>query len=174
MSASEPNPISLSSTARGARNDLRLGAGTQQNTGQATLALAAGDVVTVSTIPPRLHIGLAALIGGTQATANAAVTIRSSRSRHAAESSFHTPRARYVRFVTFRCARDHGPDRGRDRHRACANRRLPRPPTSEIVLLTQAARLLSRQGKRLRELGSDHLRRPITGVRTASPASAEP
>jgi hypothetical protein len=51
------------------------GAGTQQNTGQVMLAIAAGDVLTVRNYSSAAAIGLAALIGGTQATANASVTI---------------------------------------------------------------------------------------------------
>ena len=51
------------------------GAGTQQNIGQAILTLAAGNVLTVVNHSSAAAVGLAALIGGTQATANASVTI---------------------------------------------------------------------------------------------------
>ena len=76
VSASEPNQMSLfvngvvvPGTTYGS------GAGTQQNTGQAILTLAAGAVVTVVNHSSAAAVGLAALIGGTQATANASVTI---------------------------------------------------------------------------------------------------
>jgi hypothetical protein len=76
VSATEPNQMSLfvngvvvPGTTYGS------GAGTQQNTGQAILMLAAGDVLTVVNHSSAAAIGLAALIGGTQATANASVTI---------------------------------------------------------------------------------------------------
>jgi hypothetical protein len=76
VSASEPSQISLFidgvvvvGTTYGS------GAGTQQNTGQVMLAIAAGDVLTVRNHSSAAAIGLAALIGGTQATANASVTI---------------------------------------------------------------------------------------------------
>jgi hypothetical protein len=51
------------------------GAGTQQNTGQAILTLAAGNVLTVVNHSSAAAVAVAALIGGTQATANASVTI---------------------------------------------------------------------------------------------------
>lgn len=76
VSATEPSQISLfdngvviPGTTYGS------GAGTQQNTGQAILMLAAGDVLTVVNHSSAAAIGLAALIGGTQTTANASVTI---------------------------------------------------------------------------------------------------
>ena len=51
------------------------GAGTQQNMGQVMLAIAAGEVLTIRNHSSAAAIGLAALVGGTQATTNASVTI---------------------------------------------------------------------------------------------------
>jgi hypothetical protein len=51
------------------------GAGTQQNDGQLIVALAAGDVLTLVNHTSAAGIGLASLIGGTQANVNASVVI---------------------------------------------------------------------------------------------------
>jgi hypothetical protein len=51
------------------------GAGTQQNTGQAIVAFAAGDVLTVRNHSSSAAVGLATPIGGTQANANASIAI---------------------------------------------------------------------------------------------------
>jgi hypothetical protein len=51
------------------------GAGTQQNTGLAIATFAAGDVVTVRNHSSAAAVGLAALIGGTEATTNASIVI---------------------------------------------------------------------------------------------------
>ena len=51
------------------------GAGTQQNTGQAIILLAAPDVLTVRNHTSTAAVGLAPLIGGTQASVNASVAI---------------------------------------------------------------------------------------------------
>ncbi len=51
------------------------GAGTQQNSGQAILAVGAGGVLSVRNHSSAAAVGLATLVGGTQATANASVTI---------------------------------------------------------------------------------------------------
>jgi hypothetical protein len=51
------------------------GAGTQQNTGQAIVTLGAGDVLTVRNHSSSAAVGLASLVGGTQANANASVAI---------------------------------------------------------------------------------------------------
>ena len=51
------------------------GAGTQQNSGQAIIAVGAGGVLSVRNHSSAAAVGLAALIGGTQPTANASVTI---------------------------------------------------------------------------------------------------
>ncbi len=51
------------------------GAGTQQNSGQAIVAIAAGDVLTVRNFTSSAAIGLATPIGGTQASTDASVMI---------------------------------------------------------------------------------------------------
>jgi BclA C-terminal domain len=51
------------------------GAGTQQNTGQTIVTLAAGDVLTVRNHSSAAAVTLAEPIGGTQATVNASVAI---------------------------------------------------------------------------------------------------
>jgi hypothetical protein len=51
------------------------GAGTQQNTGQAILAIGAGDALTVRNHSSAAAVGLASVVGGTQANANASVVI---------------------------------------------------------------------------------------------------
>ena len=83
-------------------------------------------------------------------------------------------RRRVVRVVTFALATlgPMGVVTGTANAQAVAS---PARPTSEVALLSETHALLSRQGKRLQELGSGcTVRRPITGVRTASPSSAEP
>ena len=52
------------------------GAGTQQNTGQAIVTFAAGDVLTVRNHSSAAAVSLATPIGGTQANANASVVDR--------------------------------------------------------------------------------------------------
>jgi hypothetical protein len=51
------------------------GAGTQQNNGDAILALAAGDVLTLRNHSSASAVTLATVIGGTQANVNASVLI---------------------------------------------------------------------------------------------------
>jgi len=51
------------------------GAGTQQNTGQAIVTIAAGDLLTVRNHTSSAAVGLASNIGGTQANVNASVLI---------------------------------------------------------------------------------------------------
>jgi hypothetical protein len=51
------------------------GAGTQQNSGQAIVTIAAGDVLTVRNYTSSAAVGLATPIGGTQANTNASVAI---------------------------------------------------------------------------------------------------
>jgi hypothetical protein len=51
------------------------GAGTQQNTGQAIVTVAAGDVLSVRNHSSAAAVGLASVIGGTQANTNASITI---------------------------------------------------------------------------------------------------
>jgi hypothetical protein len=52
------------------------GAGTQQNNGQAIIAIAAGDVLTLRNHSSAAAVGLASAIGGTQANVNASVVIK--------------------------------------------------------------------------------------------------
>jgi hypothetical protein len=82
VSATEPNQVALflnGSVVNGAIYGS--GAGTQQNTGQAIVRIGAGDVVaggavlTVRNHSTTAAIGLASVIGGTQANANASVLI---------------------------------------------------------------------------------------------------
>jgi uncharacterized cupin superfamily protein len=51
------------------------GAGTQQDTGQAIFTVSAGDVLTVRNHSSSSAVGLASVVGGTQANVNASVTI---------------------------------------------------------------------------------------------------
>jgi hypothetical protein len=51
------------------------GAGTQQNTGQAILTVAAGDVLTIRNHSTTAAVGLATVIGGTGPSVNASVSI---------------------------------------------------------------------------------------------------
>ena len=51
------------------------GAGTQQNTGQAIVAIGAGDILTLRNHTSAAAVGLASVIGGPQANVNASVTI---------------------------------------------------------------------------------------------------
>ena len=51
------------------------GAGTQQNTGQVIVTIAAGDVLTVRNHSSAAAVGLATPIGGTQASVNASIAI---------------------------------------------------------------------------------------------------
>lgn len=51
------------------------GAGTQQNTGQAIFAMGAGDSLTLRNHSSASAVGLASVIGGTQANVNASITI---------------------------------------------------------------------------------------------------
>jgi len=52
------------------------GAGTQQNNGQAIIALAANDVLTLRNHSSAAAVGLASVIGGTQANVNASIVIK--------------------------------------------------------------------------------------------------
>lgn len=51
------------------------GAGTQQNTGQAIVTVTAGDVLTVRNHTSAAAVGLASVIGETQANTSASVAI---------------------------------------------------------------------------------------------------
>ncbi|MBO1911647.1 hypothetical protein J4G37_43510, partial [Microvirga sp. 3-52] len=52
------------------------GAGTQQNNGQAIFTIAAGDTLTLRNHSSAAAVGLASVIGGTQANVNASVVIK--------------------------------------------------------------------------------------------------
>ena len=52
------------------------GAGTQQNNGQAIFTIAAGDVLTLRNHSSAAAVGLASVIGGTQANVNASIVIK--------------------------------------------------------------------------------------------------
>jgi len=51
------------------------GAGTQQNTGQAIFTIGSGDVITLRNHSSSSAVGLASVIGGTQANVNASISI---------------------------------------------------------------------------------------------------
>ncbi len=52
------------------------GAGTQQNTGQALIAIAAADVLTLRNHSSAAAVGLQTLAGGTQANVNASILVQ--------------------------------------------------------------------------------------------------
>lgn len=52
------------------------GAGTQQNNGQAIIAIVANDVLTLRNHSSAAAVGLASVIGGTQANVNASIVIK--------------------------------------------------------------------------------------------------
>jgi hypothetical protein len=52
------------------------GAGTQQNNGQVIFTIAAGDVLTLRNHSSAAAVGLATLVGGTQANVNASIVIK--------------------------------------------------------------------------------------------------
>lgn len=52
------------------------GAGTQQNNGQAIIAIVAGDALTLRNHSSAAAVGLASVIGGTQANVNASIVIK--------------------------------------------------------------------------------------------------
>ncbi|GGI15553.1 hypothetical protein GCM10007380_28560 [Gottfriedia solisilvae] len=77
VSGTEPNQFALfvnglpvSGTIYGS------GAGTQQNNGQAIIAFSAADVLTLRNHSSAAAIGLATVIGGTQANVNASIVIK--------------------------------------------------------------------------------------------------
>ncbi|ANB59667.1 BclA C-terminal domain-containing protein [Anoxybacteroides amylolyticum] len=55
------------------------GAGTQQNNGQAIIAMAANDVLTLRNHSSAAAVGLASVIGGTQANVNASIVLKKLR-----------------------------------------------------------------------------------------------
>ena len=77
MSGTEPNQFALflngtvvPGTVYGS------GAGTQQNNGQAIFTIAAGDALTLRNHSSAAAVGLASVVGGTQANVNASVVIK--------------------------------------------------------------------------------------------------
>jgi hypothetical protein len=75
-SGTEPNQMALflNGTVVGGTT-YASGAGTQQNTGQGIATVGAGDVLTLRNHTSSAAVGLAAPIGGTQASTNASVLI---------------------------------------------------------------------------------------------------
>ena len=76
VSGTEPNQFAI--FVNGAPNTSTVygsGAGTQQNTGQAILILGAGDSISIVNHSSAAAVGLASVIGGTQANVNASVLI---------------------------------------------------------------------------------------------------
>lgn len=52
------------------------GSGAQQNFGQAIITIAASDVITLRNHTSTSTVGLASLVGGTQANVNASIVIK--------------------------------------------------------------------------------------------------
>jgi hypothetical protein len=76
VSGTEPNQMAIYLNGNPVTGTIYgSGAGTQQNTGQAIFAVAAGDLLTIRNHSSAAAVGLASVIGGTQANANASVTI---------------------------------------------------------------------------------------------------
>ena len=76
VSGTEPNQFALFNNGAVVPGTIYgSGAGTQQNTGIAIVVLAAGDVLTVRNHSSAAAVGLASVIGGTQANVNASIKI---------------------------------------------------------------------------------------------------
>jgi hypothetical protein len=76
VSGSEPNQMALVVNGAPVPGTIYAsGAGTQQNSGQAIIAIAAGDVITVRNHQSSAAVGLASPIGGTESNVNASVVI---------------------------------------------------------------------------------------------------
>lgn len=76
VSGTEPNQFAIFVNGVAAASTVYgSGAGTQQNTGQAILALGAGNTITIVNHSSAAAIGLASVVGGTQANVNASVLI---------------------------------------------------------------------------------------------------
>jgi hypothetical protein len=76
VSGTEPNQMALFVNGAMAPGTVYgSGAGTQQNSGLAIIHITAGEVLTVRNHSSAAAIGLASVIGGTQANSNAAVAI---------------------------------------------------------------------------------------------------
>ncbi|MGI8556776.1 MAG: BclA C-terminal domain-containing protein [Solirubrobacteraceae bacterium] len=76
VSGTEPNQFALFDNAALVPGTIYgSGAGTQQNVGQVIAQFSAGDVLTLVNHSSASAVGLASVIGGTQANVNASVTI---------------------------------------------------------------------------------------------------
>jgi BclA C-terminal domain len=76
VSGTEPNQMALFVNGTVVPGTIYAsGAGTQQNSGQAIVTIAAGGVLTLRNHTSSAAVGLAAPIGGTQASTNASVAI---------------------------------------------------------------------------------------------------
>lgn len=76
VSGTEPNQFSVFVNGAPAVSSIYgSGAGTQQNSGQVILTLAAADVITIRNHSSAAAVTLASVIGGTQANVNASVLI---------------------------------------------------------------------------------------------------
>jgi hypothetical protein len=77
VSGVEPGQFALFlNGAMVAGTDYGSGAGTQQNTGQAIITIAANDVLTLRNHSSAAAVGLQTLAGGTQANVNASVLVQ--------------------------------------------------------------------------------------------------
>jgi hypothetical protein len=80
VSGTEPSQMALFVNATAVPGGIYgSGAGTQQNTGQAIVTVAAGDVLSVRNHSSAAAVGLASVIGGTQANTNASIDIEKIR-----------------------------------------------------------------------------------------------
>lgn len=76
VSGTEPNQFAIFVNGAPAPSTVYgSGAGTQQNTGQAILVLGVGDIITIVNHSSAAAVGLASVIGGTQANVNASVLL---------------------------------------------------------------------------------------------------
>lgn len=76
VSGTQPNQFALAVNGSPSTSTIYgSGAGTQQNTGLTILTLSAGDVITLINHSSSAAVGLASVIGGTQANVNASVLL---------------------------------------------------------------------------------------------------
>ena len=77
MSGTGPNQFALLLNGTGVPGTVYgAGAGTEQNNGKAIFTIAAGDTLTLRNHSSAAAVGLASVIGGTQANVNASVVIK--------------------------------------------------------------------------------------------------